>query len=183
MKKKLSIILTIVMVLTVLSVVPASAGKDKPISGRIDLDLELSLCLPVENAPNPLYPFVTWVGTVVIDGTTYGWADFPTADFVEKGNLVYFAEYWTIFTLAEGENPTVDLACNGDLVVLAGTNTGSGTPGGTYKADGEVTDIAPGGPFADVAYGSRMMWRGKVTNFKQAGGDEFKATFHIFPPK
>ena len=114
---------------------------------------------------------------------TYGWADFPTDDFVVEGNFGYFAEYWTIFTLAEGQPATVALACNKDLVVLAGTNTGSGTLGGTYRADGEVTVIDEFGPFADVAAGSRMLWRGKATNFKEDGGDEFKATLHIFPPK
>ena len=90
---------------------------------------------------------------------------------------------WTIFTLQPDQDPTVALACNPALVVLDGFNDGRGTPGaGTYRADGTVGPVAHPGPFADVAAGSRMIWRGKVTNLK-AGGDEFKATLHIFPLK
>lgn len=182
MKKRLLVVLALVATLSLVAAAQVSAGEDKPISGRIDLDLVLELC-PVADAPDPAFPFMTWVGTVVIDGVTYGWADFPTADGFVEGNHYYFAEYWTIFTLDEGQPPTVDQGCDGDRVVLAGTNTGSGTLGGTYGADGEVTVIDGDGPFADVADGSRMIWRGKATNFKEGGGDEFKATFHIFPPK
>ena len=182
MKKRFLLVLALVAVLSLVAAAQVSAGEDKPISGRIDLDLVLELC-PVADAPNPDYPFMTWVGTVVIDGVAYGWADFPTDEGVVEGNFYYFEEYWTIFTLDDGDPPTVDQGCDGDRVVLAGTNTGSGTRGGTYRADGEVTDIDLGGPFADVADGSRMIWRGKATNFKEDGGDVFKATFHIFPPK
>ena len=74
----------------------------------------------------------------------------------------------------------MELACDPTLVVLGGFNDGRGTPGGAARADGTVTSAA--GLFADVAEGSRMIWRGKVTNFKEAG-DEFKATLHIFPLK
>ena len=183
MKKRFLLVLALVAVLSLVAVAQVSAGEDKPISGKINLDLVLDPCPVVEEAPNPDYPFMTWVGTVVIDGVTYGWADFPTGDFVVEGNFGYFAEYWTIFTLDDGNPPTVDQGCDGDRVVLAGINTGSGTRGGTYRADGEVTVIDGDGPFADVADGSRMIWRGKATNFKEDGGDEFKATFHIFPPK
>ena len=169
------------MALTVLSVAPVSADGEKPINGKIDITFEGALCAePV--GPGPGFVFVTWVGTVVIDGTTYGWADFPTDDLIPEKKFMYFEEYWTIFTL-DGETPTVALACNPDLVVLDGINTGRGMPAaGTYQADGTVSSAADGGPFADVAAGSRMIWRGKVTNLK-AGGDEFKATLHIFPLK
>jgi hypothetical protein len=184
MKKRILLVLALVATLSLVAAAQVSAGEDKPISGKIDIDLVLELC-PAADAPNPAYPFMTWVGTVVIDGVTYGWADFPTNGEGFVGNFYYFEEYWTIFTLDDGEAPTVDQGCDGDRVVLAGTNTGSGTRGGPYRADGEVTDdpIAPSGRFADVALGSRMIWRGKATNFKEGGGDEFKATFHLFPPK
>ena len=183
MRKRLLLVLALVAALSLIAAVQVSAGEDKPISGRIDLDLVLELC-PVADAPNPDYPFMTWVGTVVIDGVTYGWADFPTNGEGFVGNFYYFEEYWTIFTLENGDPPTVDQGCDGDRVVLAGTSTGSGTRGGTYRADGEVTVIDESGPFfATVADGSRMIWRGKATNFKEDGGNEFKATFHIFPPK
>jgi hypothetical protein len=177
MKRKLSIVLTIVMALTVLSVAPVSADGEKPINGKIDLTLYADPCAETG-------PFVTWIGTVVIDGTTYGWADFPTGPMVPDKKFVYFGEYWTIFTLESAETPTVALACNPALVVLDGTNTGRGSPGaGTYRADGTVGSAADPGPFADVAAGSRMIWRGKVTSFIEDVPHEFKATLHIFPLK
>ena len=177
MKKRLLVVLALVAALSMVAAAPVSADGEKPINGKIDITLELEFCgIPLES------PFVTWVGTVVIDGTPYGWADFPTGPMVPEKKFMYFEEYWTIFTL-DGETPTVALACNPDLVVLDGTNTGRGMPAaGTYQADGTVSSAADGGPFADVAAGSRMIWRGKVTNLK-AGGDEFKATLHIYPLK
>ena len=180
MKRKLSIVLTIVMALTVLSVAPVSDDGEKPINGKIDLTLFN------EDCPTAPLGVVTWIGTVVIDGMTYGWADFPTAlpDFEKKLKFMYFAEYWTIFTLKTGEAPTVALACNPALVVLDGINTGRMTPGATGRADGTVSSAAlyPG-PFADVAAGSRMIWRGKITSFIGDVPYEFKATLHIFPLK
>jgi len=178
MKKRLLLVLALVAALSLVAAAPVSADGEKPINGKIDLTLELEPCLNV----NPTGPFVTWVGTVVIDGTTYGWADFPTADPVFEKKFMYFEEYWTIFTLADGQAPTVAMACNPDLVVLDGFNDGRGTPGGAARADGTVFSAAPLGPFADVDPGSRMIWRGKVTNFS-GDADEFKATLHIFPLK
>ena len=62
--------------------------------------------------------------------------------------------------------------------MLAGVNEGWGPPGLTGKADGTVEVAPEDGPFDDVAVGSRMFWRGKVT-----GPDEFKATLHIQPTR
>jgi hypothetical protein len=179
MKKRLLLVLALIAALSLVAAAPVSADGEKPINGKIDLTLYAVPC-PVD--PAPTFPFVTWVGTVVIDGTTYGWADFPTDDLFFEKKFVYFWEYWTIFTLEPGEDPTVALACDPARVVLDGFNDGRGTPGGAARADGAVASAADPGPFADVAEGSRMIWRGKVTNFKEAG-DEFKATLHIFPLK
>lgn len=44
----------------------------------------------------------------------------------------------------------------------------------TGKADGVVETAT--GPFADVAPGSRMFWRGKVVD---RAATQFKATLHI----
>jgi hypothetical protein len=156
---------------------PVSADGEKPINGKIDLTFAGDLCTDVG-------PFVSWIGTVVIDGTTYGWADFPPGEPVPDGNFLNFTEYWTIFTLQDGEIPTVALACDPALVVLDGTNDGRATRGGAARADGTVASAADPGPFVDVAAGSRMIWRGKITDFKEGpDADEFKATFHILPPK
>ena len=175
MRRRLILLVALLVVLTVVVAAPVSAGSEKPINGKIDLTLMLEPC----SADGP---FVTWVGTAVIGGTTYGWADFPTGPLVEEGKFIFFEEYWTIFTLEPGQAPSVALACDPSLVVLDGFNTGRGAPGGTASAEGTVAPADRDGPFADVAEGSRMFWRGKVTNFKDAG-DQFKATLHIHPAK
>ena len=176
MKKRLLLVLALVAALSLVAATPVSADGEKPINGKIDLTL---FAVPCPADPAPTFPFVTWVGTVVIDGTTYGWADFPTAPLVFEKKFMYFFEYWTIFTL-DGAAPTVASACDPALVVLDGYNDGRGTPGGAARADGTVTSGFD--EFADVAPGSRMIWRGKVTNFK-GDANEFKATLHIFPLK
>lgn len=177
MKKRLLLVLALIAALSLVAAAPVSAGGEKPINGKMDLTLEDEFCgTPLKS------PLVTWLGTVVIDGTTYGWADFPTElpDFETKLGFMLFKEYWTIFDL-NGKDPTVALACDPTLVVLDGYNDGRGTPGGAARADGTVANQGVG-PFAAVAPESRMIWRGKVTNFKEAR-DEFKATLHIFPLK
>ena len=46
-----------------------------------------------------------------------------------------------------------------------------------------ATSWDPEGPFDDVAFGSRMFWRGMVTEFIGAFPFEFKATLHIQPTR
>ena len=128
---------------------------------------------------------LSWAGTVVIDGETYGWAEFPDPPGppVVDGNFGRFVEYWTIFTLDRAEDLT-SAACDPDRVLLAGDNTGWGsTTGNVDKADGTVTFADPLGPFADVDFGSRMLWRGKVLGGPTEQGSEFKATLHILRPR
>jgi hypothetical protein len=179
MKKRLLLVLALVAALSLVAAAPVSADGEKPINGKIDLTFVGGSCAdPV--GPDLDLTFVSWIGTVVIDGTTYGWADFPltgNAPPAPVGNLVYVEEYWTIFTVEDDEIPNVDLACNADLVVLDGFNEAWATRGGAARADGTVFSAADPGDFADVAEGSRMIWRGKITDFT------FKATFHIFPLK
>jgi hypothetical protein len=171
MKRKILVLFALVAVVAVMTAAPVSADAQKPINGTMELTLFGEPC-PVPHEP----PFLTWAGTVVIDGTTYGWADFPTGPLVEEGKFIYFQEYWTIFALGEGEAVTPEVACDAGRVVLEGVNDGWGPPGMTGKADGTVTGADPDGPFAEVDPGSRMMWRGKITS-----PGEFKATLHIFP--
>jgi hypothetical protein len=169
MKKRISILIALVA-LALVATAPVSASDD-PLNGDLELSFVGAAC-PDGHVP----PFLTWAGTVDIDGTTYGWADFPTAPVVEDGKFGYFWEYWTVFSLDEGEEVTLDIACDPARVVMDGFNDGWGTPGMTAKADGSVAWTDPYGPFADVAPGSRMMWRGRLT-----APNEFEATFHIFP--
>jgi hypothetical protein len=176
MSRKLLLVVALIAALSLVAA-PVSAGADKPISGVMELDLLLGPCV-AEGLPG----FITWVGTVDIDGTTYGWADFPLGPMVLEGNFSYFEEYWTIFTLNPGEDPDLANACDPERVVLAGYDDGWVTPGGAGKANGTVDSVDSNGPFADVAIGSTMFWRGTVTNFRD-GFDEFKAILHILPVK
>ena len=165
--------------------VDAAPPDQKPINAPMRLTLNLFQC-PADG------PFLSWTGTVVIDGETFGFADESLTNPDSppppqpNDNFLSFEENWTIFTLAAGEDPHVDpsLACDTSRVVLAGDNTGWGPPGVTGKAEGEVTYVADPGPFANVALGSRMFWNGKVLGYPPdapccAPGTEFKATLHI----
>jgi hypothetical protein len=174
MKKLLGMIVAVAAA-GALVAAPVDAAKQKPLSGPMDLDLYAQLCA-TPHAP----PFLTWAGTVELDGVTYGFADFPTAPLIEDGKFIYFEEYWTMFTLEEGEAVTPDIACDTTRVVLAGVNDGWGTPGGTGKANGEVTEVIDPGPFSDFEVGSRMFWRGRVVGDT---GTDFVATFHIQPAR
>ncbi|MDH3302538.1 MAG: hypothetical protein OES24_18720 [Acidimicrobiia bacterium] len=172
------------------SAVPAQGAQpaQKPINGRMDITLNL---IPCDDGR-----FLSWTGTVVIDGVTYGWSDEPllVPDPPQQPNdkFVYGEENWTIFTLEPGQDPNENpqLACgtfDADRVVLAGFNSGWGAPGGTGKADGVVNYVGPGddNPFANVAEGSRMFWRGELVDYPPnvpdllPPGTEFTATLHI----
>jgi hypothetical protein len=151
---------------------PVDAGEQKPLGGPMELTLFAVPC------PDPLLPpFLTWAGTVEIDGTTFGFADFPTAPLIEDGKFMYFSEYWTMFRLEAGEAVTPEIACDATRVVAAGFNDGRGTPGMTAKADGTVAEVTEPGPLDDiVSPGTRMFWRGRVVG---ETGTEFLATFHL----
>ena len=183
MNRITTVILALVAVLTVMvAPAPVNAGAEKPISGKMELALTPSFCPPGSpDDPSGGLP-ITWIGTVDIDGVTYGWADF-LIDFYIEGNFGNFEEFWTIFDLGGDGAVTVEKVCNDDLVIIQGFNDGWGsTQGNVGKADGYVADAAEDGPFAGVAPGSRMMWRGKVTTPPPNGpGSTFKATLHIFP--
>ena len=182
MKKRLLLVLALVAALSLVAAAPVNADGEKPIEGKMDLTFVGGFCAePV--GPDPTLTFVSWIGTVVIDGTTYGWADFPAGAPVPDGNFLNFTEYWTIFTVEDDEIPNVALACDPDLVVLDGNNDGRATRGWAARADGTVASAADPGPFADVAAESRMIWRGKITSFIGEDPYEFKATLHIFPLK
>lgn len=168
-----------------LSAVPVQAGApaQQPINTTMRLTLHLFQC-PDDGA------FLSWTGTVVIDGRTYGWADEPLDDPAPppqpNDNFFPFEERWTIFAIDEGQDPQVDpsLACDESRVVMAGHNTGWANRAFTGKAEGVVTEVADPGPFADVELGSRMFWNGKATGSSAADpccvpGATWRATLHI----
>lgn len=155
---------------------PASAAEQQPLNGEMELTLFGQPCAQ----PNPNgTQFLTWAGTVALDGATFGIAYFPISpppDPEEK--FFHFEEYWTIFAL-DGGAVTPAIACDADRVVLDGFDEGRQGPGGAAKADGTVTSAVSPGPLGGVADDSRVFWRGRVTN---EAGDEFAATFHIRRP-
>ena len=167
MRRRLVILVVVLLLSSLVVAAPANAGFDDVIRGDIDLSFVGQVC--------PDGRFNTWTGTVVIDGTTYGWADFPTADLVEKGRWIYFEEYWTIFAVSPGDSLN-DLACDASKVVLDGTNVGLGTPWNTGFAWGTVGASPESGPFEDVDAGSRMFWRGEVSDDQM----EFTAKLRIY---
>lgn len=159
----------------------ASTPTQQPINTRMNLTLHLHQC--------DGGPFLTWTGTVVIDGETYGWADAPLPVTQPppqpNDNFFPFEEHWTIFTLEADEDPNTDpsLACDQDDVVMEGHNTGWANRPFTGKAAGEVTAVAEDGPFADVEPGSRMFWNGKAIGSSAVTtvepGAQWRATLHI----
>jgi hypothetical protein len=158
-------VLAAMVLVGVMVAAPANA-ESKPISGKMYLEF----VGPPDGVCDIDRGMRTWVGTVEIDGRTYGWADFSTGLWFE-GKFMYFTEYWTIFDIQD--DVLVD-SCDPARVLMDGTNTGWGPPGMTGKADGEV-DTATG-PFADVEPGARMFWRGKILDDAVT---QFKATLHI----
>lgn len=173
MKRKM-IVLAVVAALAMMVAAPANAGGQQPLNGHMELALFGTPC-PEPDQP----PFLTWAGTVVLDGATYGIAYFPTSPPPGEEKFFYFSEYWTIFTFDESDL-TPAIACDADRVVLDGFDDGRQGPGGAAKADGTVESVNSAGPLAGVAPESRVFWRGRVTN---EGGTEFAATFHIRRPK
>ena len=173
MMHRLITALTAVVAIALTVPAAATAGTQRPLNGRLDLDF---VGVPCAVAHDP--QFLTWIGTAEIGGETYGWADFPTAPLIEENGFVYFEEYWTIFSLDDGEAVTAENACDADRVLIAGDNDGWGPPGMTAKADGYVTEVDPDGPFAGFETGDRMFWRGRVTDDAQT---QFVATLHIRP--
>ena len=175
MKRNAFGLVAMVLAIGMVAATPVDAAEQKPLNGALELTFYAVPC-----SAEPDAPFLTWAGTAELNGVTYGWADFPTAPLVVDGKFVYFEEYWTIFTLAEGEDVTPAIACDPARVVLAGDNEGWGPAAPVGKADGTVTKVADPGPFDEVAVGSRMFWRGVVTDDALT---QFKATLHIHPTR
>ena len=179
--KKLLVVLAALSLMGVMVAAPATAD-----SAQVDGDMYLKYLGPDCSFGGGDR---SWVGTVQIDGVTYGWADFGiTFEQYCDGRFAYFEEYWTIFaTEAEHiEEPGDDIgnldaeSCDADLVLMDGYNIGWGwAPYG--NALGQVEYIDPAGPFADVRDGAVMFWRGQVTEFAGPGGtpSDFEARLFI----
>ncbi len=100
-------------------------------------------------------------------------------DSKEGPNYVYFDERWGIFDLGEDGIPDAVEACGPTLI--EGDEAGIGFIGGSNPAFaiGKVT----GDPtFPGVTEGSRMYWRGTVTDDPDTGAPlSFEARLRIWP--
>lgn len=172
MKTRKLILLALVVTLLTAMAAPAAAHTRRVTRGDIDITFRNHTCADGR--------YLTWTGTVTIDGEVYGWADFPTAPLVVKGDWMYFQEYWTIFALADGEVPTNEAACDPSRVLIDGTNDGIGTPWFTGFAWGTVDSTFDGGPFDHIPIGSLMLWRGYLVEQRPIQpGDRFLAKLSI----
>ncbi len=161
-----------VLVLTLGLVAAPANAEAKPINGSTFLEY----VGPPEAGCNLGGGLRGWVGTAEINGETYGWADFTTDFGFKTENHVYFEEYWTIYDIEGIEDPDARVAasCDAERILMAGTDTGFGTPGMTTKAEGVVETAT--GAFADVEIGSRMFYRGKLLD---EAVTKYSATLHI----
>jgi hypothetical protein len=97
MKRKLSVVFTVVAALMLASVVPA--GAKAPLTGDMELQFNLGFGNPA--APQPS---ISWVGTIELDGELYGMAFFPTGSgkpFVSdpSESVHFFREDWKIYAV------------------------------------------------------------------------------------
>lgn len=139
MRKRFTLLLAMLMVLSVAVSLPATAKE--PLRG----DMELNFNLGFEN-PNAPCPDITWAGTVELDGITYGMAFFPT-DAKDVGKTHHFEEIWEIYDtpyLFEGGVLTV---CTPGAIVLSGTDAGVSSPNSKYRMNGTVGEAFD--PFAE----------------------------------
>jgi hypothetical protein len=147
MKKKLSVVLSLTVVLSLMMVAPVSA--DPPMRGTMDLTFNLG---------HPDCADIAWLGTITIDGDLYDMAFVPVGTgkpFDEDPNtsIHFFEEIWTIYELGtfdyvftEIEGVDVLTTCNDEFAVPVLSGHDSGTTSikaSRYRMNGEV-DFAAG---------------------------------------
>jgi hypothetical protein len=140
MRRKLILLLVMLVVMSVALAIPADAKK--PLGGEMDLYFNLGS----ENEDAPC-PGISWAGTVVLEGTTYGIAFMPFGGKI-VGQARHFAEVWEIYytPLAfEGGVLTECMQAETDIV-LSGTDAGVTSPNSKYRMNGTVGEAFA--PFA-----------------------------------
>ena len=153
MKKKLFVVLSLTVVLSLIMVAPVSA--DPPMRGTMELTFNLG--------PNPDCPDIAWLGTIEIDGNLYDMAFVPVGtgkpfDSDPSTSVHFFEEIWTIYELGtfdyeftEIDGVDVLTICNDEFAVPVLSGHDSGTTSlkaSRYRMKGEV-DYADG-PFAGL---------------------------------
>jgi len=93
MRKKLSVALLTISIILIMSMKPINAGA--PITGIMELEYNLAW-------PGPQAEIPDWIGTITIDGKTYGMAFFAIGsgkpwDEKSTGSAFFFGEIWEIY--------------------------------------------------------------------------------------
>ena len=179
MRKRLSIALSLIVVLSLLMVAPVSA--DPPMRGTMDLTFNLG----APGSPPAECPDIAWIGTITIDGDVYDMAFFPIGsgkpfDSDPSTSVPFFEEIWTIYELGtfDYEFTTmpdgVDIltTCDDELAVPVLSGHDSGTTSlmaSRYRMKGEVDYAA--GPFAGLE--GRQVHMGGTVEWYPFGAPHF----------
>lgn len=159
MKRRLSVVLVLVVVLALLLAIPVSAKK--PLEG----DMELYFNLGFGNPEAPC-PGLTWAGTVELDGVVYGMAFYPTGE-KDVGKVHHYWEDWYIYdTPFEFMGGAVLDECVPGEIVLAGTDKGVFSPNIKYRMSGTVDQAAE--PFEEWL--GRRVYMAGIGNFDPITG-------------
>lgn len=126
MKRRLLVVLAVVAVLSALMAAPANATA--PHRGHRPFGGEQMMLLN-EDADGNLGLYgceeISWFGTIVLHGKTYGMALYPIDFYEGEDGLAYYEEGWKIFTkrfkLRDGELKR----CHPGRVLAAGTDKGT----------------------------------------------------------
>ncbi len=155
MRKKLSVLILSVFILTLLPTISVQAKK--PI-GTMDLTYNLAVTGPTDKIPD-------WVGSIEIDGKDYGMLFFAIGsgkafDDAFKGNIHFFEEIWAIYDLGDKIFPDLPnelgwdywLPANGPSeLVLWGKDKGqTNIQNSKYRMNGDIKG----------AFGDFEMWMG-----------------------
>lgn len=170
MKRKLSVLLVTVVVLSSLSVAPVSANA--PLTGAMDLQFNLGWPGPQDEIP-------IWVGTITIDGVEYGMAFFNIGsgkpfESDPSTSVIFFQEIWKIYDM---DGFVFDFDTSGFLtefvegpVLLRGHDRGIvSLKNSKYQMNGSVAEAAE--PFEEWV-GSNVHMSG-IIEFYPFGAPQF----------
>ncbi len=143
MKRRLSILVALVAVLSMVMAVPATAKQ--PLRG----DMELYFNLGFGNQDTPCSD-ITWAGSVQLDGVAYGIAFFPIVS-EDRGNSYHFEETWEVYAEPfDFTGGAVLTDCTPGAVVLRGPDKG-------VEVDNDYHIIGR----VDYAAGALAAWEGR----------------------
>lgn len=151
MKRRFSILVALVAVLSMVMAVPATAKE--PLQG----DMELYFNLGYGNQEAPC-PDITWAGSVQLDGVDYGIAFFPIAS-EHRGNSYHFEETWEVYA------EPFDFKGGGALMVCAPGEVVLRGPDKGVEVDNDYHIIGS----VDYAAGALEAWKGRQMRARGTG--------------